>query len=152
MEVVILSPISLKPVVQNPKMPDVDILSDMFISVANLVEMESHAQMSYFMTQDKKWLEIKNKISKIRQRQQRELEKEENSQLHCFNKHIFSGIIRSWEVADKYFRNNEKEKSMEFYKESQNLLEIFYQLNFSEEPKGIIDKIKEKIQGGNKDV
>ena len=92
-------------------MPDIDQKSDLLLAVMNLGEMELHAHFSYIMTQDVSWLDLKNQSRELRTKYMALLEREENSQLHCFNKHCLSASFRLMEVGDKNLQEGKKESS-----------------------------------------
>lgn len=131
-------------------MPDIDIKSDLLMGVMNLIEAELHSAGSFLTTDDEKWLDIKKKIFNLRRKYMKDVEKEDVSQLHCFNKHILSASSRLTECGDKELRNNNKEKAIEYYKDSRILLELFIDLNWvDEKPKKTFIN---RLMGGNGDV
>ena len=116
-------------------MVDVDKKSELLIEVINLVETSEHMFMNWIITEDETWLEDRATIDEIRKRKQIELQKEEDSQLHCINKHLFSDFKRAQELGDKEWRDGNKEKALENYNDAKVLLNIFYKRNFQEETK-----------------
>ena len=131
-------------------MPDIDIKSDLLMGVMNLIEAELHSAGSFLTTDDEKWLDIKKKIFNLRRKYMKDVEKEDVSKLHCFNKHILSASSRLTECGDKELRNNNKEKAIEYYKDSRILLELFIDLNWvDEKPKKTFIN---RLMGGNGDV
>ena len=114
-------------------MADIDKKSDLLVGVMNLIEMENHAHFSFLMTKDVKWVKLKDEIRKMRTKYMKEIEKEEDSQLHCFNKHTLSAMFRLIEVGDKCLSEGQEQLAINYYNDSYNLLEMFYNLNLNEQ-------------------
>jgi len=121
------------PVVTEVKMPDIDIKSDLLFGVMNLIEIEEHCHGSFITTNDERFLEIKNLASELRKKYTPKIEKEENSQLHCINKHLLSASFRLWEVGDKHWRDGDSKIAIECYKDSSKLLNKFVQENWKDD-------------------
>lgn len=133
-------------------MGDVTVLSDLMWGVANLIEAETHARFSFLSTSDKKYLDALNKLRNIRAEYMHKLEKEENSQLHCLNKHTLSGAFRLFEVGDKYLAEGKEGEASECYKDGDKLLEIFFNLNIEmpvQEKRGFIESMFSKKEVDN---
>lgn len=130
-------------------MPDVDQKSDLLIGIMNIGEMELHAHFSYMMTQDEKWIDIKDFCRKLRAKYMPQIEREENSQLHCFNKHTLSACFRLMEVGDKALSSGSKKDAMGYYADANELFSLFVSLNFLDkgEEKGMLAKLTEKVFG-----
>lgn len=127
---------------------DLDLKSDMVIAVMNLIEASSHAHGSFIFDNKEKWLELKKTIDELRKKYMEEVEKEDGSQLHCFNKHILSASFRLQECGDKFLRDDLQEKAQECYKDSGTLFKMFIELNWKDEKNkdGIIENIKKGLK------
>ena len=126
-------------------MPDISISSELLPLVINLVETSEHMFMNWVISGDETWLDDRANIDEIRKEKQIELQKEEPTQLHCTNKHMFSDFKRLQELGDKYWREGDKQKALKEYNHAKSILEIFYKRNFQEEPK---KSFINKIMGG----
>lgn len=128
----------------------------MCMLVMNLIQMEEHCQMSYTTTNNQIWLERKERASKLRQKYQEKLEKQEQSgQLHCFNKHTLSSAFRAWEIGDKHWRNSEKDEAIECYNDCTSLMNEFSNANWFDSGKatiGIKNKISKFFSNNDKEV
>lgn len=125
--------------------PDIDLKSEQLPLCMNLVETSEHMFFNWLITGDETWLEDRALVDEIRKEEQNELQKQEQSQLHCTNKHLFSDIKRLIEVGDKLWRDNKRKEALIKYNNSKKLLEIFYKRNFSQEQpkeKSFIEKVK----------
>lgn len=122
-------------------MPDISIQSDLLIGVMNLIEMEHHARLSWLSTNDQEWKEKLSFAFELRSKYMKLLEREEDSQLHCWNKHELSSAFRLFEVGDKYLRNGEDGKAEDCYRDAYNLIGQFIKDNWSEK--------KENEKGGS---
>lgn len=111
-------------------MTDVEKKSDLLIGVMNLIEAEMHSHFSYFSANDDDWIDVKDFIRKLRSKYQSEVERDEDSQLHCWNKHILSASFRLMETGDKELTEGDKEKAKEYYEDSYRLLNAFYYMNW----------------------
>ena len=125
-------------------MPDVDLKSDLLLAVMNLIEAETHVRFSYLSTNKDTYLDILDRLRVTRTKYMKLIEMEEDSQLHCTNKHILSSAFRLFEVGDKYLSFKEIEKAKDCYQDGYELLEIFVNSNWKEEGGG-----KWKIFSGN---
>ena len=128
-------------------MPDIPYQSDLLLGVMNLLESEHHARFSFLSTNNEKWLDELEFSGKLRAKYMKLLEKEEDSQLHCYCKHILSASFRFFEVGDKFLRNGERDKAVEYYYDGLACLERFFNLNFTDEKEksSLFDNIKQLI-------
>lgn len=128
-------------------MPDIDVKSDLLIALMNLIEAEHHARFSWYSTRNEEWLTRLNHKREMRSEIMKEIEKEEDSQLHCYNKHILSACFRFWEVGDKYLSENNNPRAILFYDKGFELLEEFIATNIlnQEETKSFLEKIKRRF-------
>lgn len=128
-------------------MPDIDVKSDLLIGLMNLIEAEHHARFSWYSTKKEEWLIRLNHKRALRAEIMHEIEREEDSQLHCYNKHILSACFRFWEVGDKYLSDNNTARAIYFYEKGFELLEEFITTNIldQEESKSFLEKIKRRF-------
>ena len=130
--------------------PDISLKSDLLFAVMNFIEMENHARFSYLSTNNENWLKQLNKVRELRAKYFKEIEKEEDSQRHCFNKHTLSAVFRLFECGDKSLSQNESERAKMFYNDGYDLLGDFITNNWMEQEKekkeenkkGIFDFLK----------
>lgn len=126
---------------------DIDVKSDLLMGLMNLIEAEHHARFSWYSTRDKSWLTRLNNLRIMRSKIMPELEKEEDSQLHCYNKHLLSATFRFWEVGDKFLADGNMDDAIEQYNNGFALLEEFITTNIlgEEEQKSFLEKIKRRF-------
>lgn len=130
-------------------MPDIDVKSDLLMALLNLIEAEHHARFSWYSTGKTEWLDRMNDKRIVRADIMRDLEREEDSQLHCYNKHILSACFRFWEVGDKFLSDGLKEKAILNYNRGFKLLEEFVSTNIlsPEESKSFLERLKGGFRG-----
>ena len=120
------------------------VFSDTIMLIANLAEAEAHARFNYLSTGKEEYLLHLDIFRKKRSKYMSLIEKEEESQLHCQNKHTLSAMFRCFEVGDKFLSSKDIEKAKDCYQDGYELLEIFVNSNWKEEGGG-----KWKIFSGN---
>lgn len=130
-------------------MPDIDVKSDLLMALMNLIESEHHARFSWYSTGKEEWLDRLNDKREMRAEIMKDLEREEDSQLHCYNKHILSACFRFWEVGDKYLSDGDKKNAILNYNRAFKLLEEFIATNIlgPEESRSFLDKLKGGFRG-----
>jgi hypothetical protein len=115
---------------------DIDLISDLFWCVANIIETEEHLEWS--ITQEEN-LEERKKLSSLLLELQKvravylrilgeELKIKFKNEIWCSLKHIPASILRSMEVAYKYLRRGNEEKAYLFFDKSKKILEIMFGL------------------------
>lgn len=126
-------------------MADIEVKSDLFMAVANLIEMEHHARFSYMTTGDESWVNVLEGDRETRAELMKDLERQDDSsQLHCYNKHTLSFIFRCMEVGDKFLSVKDIEKAKQYYFLSLKYVERFFNLNISDSKtkENALNKIK----------
>ena len=126
---------------------DIDVKSDLLMGLMNLIEAEHHARFSWYSTRKNEWLDRLNHIREMRAKIMPQLETHEDSQLHCYNKHLLSATFRFWEVGDKYLADGRIEEAIKSYDLGFELLEEFISTNIlgEEEQKSFFEKIKRRF-------
>lgn len=129
-------------------MPDIDVKSDLLMALMNLIEAEHHARFSWYSTKNPEWLVRLNHKREMRAGIMAQLEREEDSQLHCYNKHILSATFRFWEVGDKYLADGDQENAIIEYNRGFELLEEFISANIlgQEKAKSFLENIKRRFK------
>ena len=110
-------------------MVDISIKSEILMIVLNTIEAEHHARFSYLSTKNEIWLDRLLEMRKLRAKYMALIEKEEDSQKHCYQKHLLSCVFRLFETGDKYLEEDRK-KAKECYEDADRLLEVFIKDNW----------------------
>jgi hypothetical protein len=115
-------------------MTDVGLAEDLIFGLKNLVALENHARESYFMNNDKKWLELCDLARNIRTRWLKLIVKEENSQIWCGTKHMLASIMALEECANRFYQIKRMDLSDQANQDASLLLGVL--LEFNEIKKG----------------
>ena len=132
----------LKKVSEFNKKEKLDLSSgeDLSIALMNLVSLEEHSFFSYAKTEDKKFLELLEKVREIRKKYLKLIVKENDAEIWCMSKHLLATSMRLYEVGTKFLHDGKKKEAKEMYKDAFEMYSLFWQINFQE----IKTEIKEK--------
>lgn len=114
---------------------DVSLIADVFSLVEELASAEKHAKNNYKLNLDlgrkeraELFLEVSDKIRKIRFEFQKILDGYKDDETHCFNKHLSIAMKNLDEVGNRFFESK-KEMAMYCYNKRYELFEDFLTLN-----------------------
>lgn len=98
--------------------------------VANLVEIEEHADFSYMKTGNDKFINIHKSVREIRSKYLKRIKGDLDlkGDSWCMLKHIASAFYRSTEVAVKEEAEGNKDKSKEALQDGYELFKLFWVL------------------------
>ena len=124
----------LKKVSEFNKKEKLDLSSgeDLSIALMNLVSLEEHSFFSYAKTEDKKFLELLEKVREIRKKYLKLIVKENDAEIWCMSKHLLATSMRLYEVGTKFLHDGKKKEAKEMYKDAFEMYSLFWQINFQE--------------------
>ena len=111
------------------KTGDVGLVEDMIFALLHIHATEKHSLDSYYLTKDKKWLELNDIARKMRQKYMPILVKKENSEIFCVTKHLLGGIIGLQECANRLYSQKKFTEAEEMYSDAGILLGLLLTLN-----------------------
>ena len=113
---------------------------DLSIGLMNLISLEEHAYFSYIKTQDKKFLELLEKIREIRKEHLKKIVNEKDGEVWCMSKHLLASSMRLIEVGNKFLKEGKKKEAEKLYEDAFELYSMFWQLNLAEEGGNFLEK------------
>ena len=105
---------------------DVGLKEDLIECLKNLTSIESHAQSSYYISNNSKFLELRDCIRQIRTKWLDLIVKKENSEIWCISKHLLKSISSMEEVAIRLTGTKEGEEAN---KDAGLLTGLLFELN-----------------------
>ena len=113
---------------------------DLSIGLMNLISLEEHAYFSYIKTQNKKFLELLEKIREIRKEHLKKIVNEKDGEVWCMSKHLLASSMRLIEVGNKFLKEGKKKEAEKLYEDAFELYSMFWQLNLAEEGGNFLEK------------
>jgi hypothetical protein len=110
---------------------DLSSKEDLGIAVMNLISIEEHLFFTYGKTNDKKSLELLNKIREMRKKYLAEIVKDPKGEIWCISKHLLAGSMRLMEVGTKMLNDKNTEKAKELFNGAYDLWNMFWGLNLN---------------------
>ncbi len=117
---------------------------DLSIALMNLVSLEEHAYFSYIKTNDKKFLELLNKVREIRKEHLKKIVNEKDGEVWCMSKHLLASSIRLIETGNKFLKEGKKKEAEELFKDAFELYSMFWQINLKNKKLNLLRKEKGK--------
>jgi hypothetical protein len=105
---------------------DIGLKEDLIECLKNLVCIESHSQASFYISGEKRWLELRDGIREIRSKWMDTIVKKENSEIWCISKHLMKSITSMEEVA---IRLKDTTEGIEANKDAGILTGLLFELN-----------------------
>lgn len=136
----------IKKVAEFNEKQELDLSSgeDLSIALMNLVSLEEHAYFSYIKTDDKKFLELLNKVREIRKEHLKKIVNERNGEVWCMSKHLLASSIRLIETGNKFLKEGKKKEAEELFKDAFELYSMFWQINLKNKKLNLLRKEKGK--------
>jgi len=126
---------------------DLSSKEDLAIGVMNLISLEEHFFFTYEKTQDKKYLDLLNKIRDSRKELLAKIVKNLDGEIYCISKHLLAASMRLIEVGTKKLGNKEEKEAKDLFDKSYALWNMFWGLNL-----GLIDVKDIKQKNENDDL
>jgi len=108
---------------------DLSSKEDLGVAIMNLISIEEHLFFTYEKTQDKKYLELLNKIRDSRKELLAKIVKNPDGEIWCISKHLLSASVRLMEVGTKKLGNKEEKEAKDLFDKSYALWNMFWGLN-----------------------
>ena len=102
---------------------------DLSIGLMNLISLEEHAYFSYIKTDEKKFLELLERIREIRKEHLKKIVNEKNGEIWCMSKHLLASSMRFIETGNKFLKEGKKEEAEKLYKDAFELYSMFWEIN-----------------------
>ena len=102
---------------------------DLSIGLMNLISLEEHAYFSYIKTDEKKFLELLERIREIRKEHLKKIVNEKNGEVWCMSKHLLASSMRFIETGNKFLKEGKKEEAEKLYKDAFELYSMFWEIN-----------------------
>lgn len=115
---------------------DVGLLEDLFFGLKNLTALEDHCKSSYYVTKDKKWLELGDYAREVRTKWMRLFVKKDDGHLWCSTKHMSNIIMSAQEVSARLSSTGKKEQAEEFEEDAKTFIGMVFLLNEIESKTG----------------
>jgi len=93
-------------------MKDIGMIDDIIELCKNLTSMEAHAQASFKITKDKRFLKAKDDFRKIRTFWLDFLTKKNFGQIWCQNKHSCESMMRLDEIQARFLSTSQEKDSI----------------------------------------
>lgn len=141
----------VKKVVEFNKKNELDLSSgeDLSIALMNLISLEEHSYFSYIKTNDKKFLELLDKIRKIRGEHLKKIVNEKDgSEKWCMSKHLLASSIRLIEVGNKFLKDGKKQEAEKLYEDAFELYSMFWQINLTDKKINKLNLLKKEKDKG----
>ena len=134
----------IKKVKEFSKENELDLSSgeDLSIALMNLVSLEEHAYFSYMKTEDKKFLELLNRVREIRKEHLKKIVKENDAEVWCMSKHLLGSSMRLIETGNKFLKDGKEKEAKKLYEDAFELYSLFWEIN--------LKKIKDIKKGKGK--
>jgi len=113
---------------------DIGLEEDLAFALAHLVALEHHAEISYGMTKDKKWLEVENIAREIRQKWLKLIVRNPTAHTWCISKHLLGSFMGLSEIGNRYNTTKQYNESCQAYDDATRLMALMFVIN--EEDKG----------------
>ena len=104
------------------------MIDDIIELCKNLVSMEAHAQASFKITHDKRFLSAKNDIREIRRKYLDLITKKDFGQIWCYNKHSCESLMRLDEIQARFLSTSQQKEAIACSEQSDIILEYLIDL------------------------
>lgn len=121
----------IKKLKEEGNMLDLSSKEDLGIAVMNLISMEEHFFFTYEKTQDKKYLDLLNKIRNSRKELLAKIVKNPEGENWCISKHLLAASMRLMEVGTKKLGNKKEKDAKDLFDKAYALWNIFWGLNLN---------------------
>ena len=108
---------------------DIGMIDEILELCKNLCSMEAHAQASFKITKDKRFLSAKNDIREIRKEYLGLITKRNFGQIWCFNKHSCESLMRLDEIQARFLSTSQEKEAISCSEQSDIILEYLIDLN-----------------------
>ena len=115
---------------------------DLSIGLMNLISLEEHAYFSYIKTDEKKFLELLERIREIRKEHLKKIVNEKNGEVWCMSKHLLASSMRFIETGNKFLKEGKKEEAEKLYQDGFELYSMFWEINLKNKEVSLIKKDK----------
>ncbi len=105
---------------------------DLSIALMNLVSLEEHAYFSYMKTDDRKFLDLLNKVREIRKEHLKKIVKENDAEVWCMSKHFLASSMRLIETGNKFLKEGKKQEAEKMYGDGFELYSMFWEINLQD--------------------
>ena len=108
---------------------DKGFIDDAVAVVINLIHAQFHAEVSYFSTNDEKWLKLADECRKDRTKLLDLMVIEDDSESWCFAKHTLFCVGGYIELGSRCLSVGKNDLAKKYYQKASKWLETFYIIN-----------------------
>jgi len=133
--------------VEKAKRGEIDLSreEDLAVGLMNLISLEEHLFFTAMKTENKKYIDLMEKIRELRKKLLAEIVKEPKGEEWCISKHLLAASMRLIEVGNKHLTRGEKKEAEEKFRMAYDLFSLFWAINLKMVG---FEKLKEKKEDG----